>query len=72
MVAVFEKLVITHSGLNANINISHLKLKILEAIGHLKDISRKRSDVGSIFGFITRKIASNWGGISKHDHRSEK
>ena len=41
----FEKVAITHSDLNANINISHFKPKILEAIDHLKGISHKRSDV---------------------------
>ena len=51
----FEKLSITHSDLNANINIFHFKPKILEAIDHLKDISHKCSDVDSTFGFITRK-----------------
>ena len=55
----FEKLAITHSDINANINISHFKPKILEAIDHLKGISHKRSDVGSIFDFITRTTASN-------------
>ena len=44
----FEKLAITHSDLSANINISHLKLKILEAIDHLKDISHKRPDLNSV------------------------
>ena len=51
----FEKLAITHSDINANINISH----ILEAIDHLKGISHKRPDVDSIFDFITRTTASN-------------
>ena len=49
----------THSYLNTNINISHFKPKILEAIDHLKGISHKRSDVDSIFDFITRTAASN-------------
>ena len=53
--AAFEKLAITHSDINANINISH----ILEAIDHLKGISHKRLDVDSIFDFITRTTASN-------------
>ena len=51
----FEKLAITHSDLNANINISHLKPKILEAIDDLKGINHKRLDVD----FITRATASN-------------
>ena len=51
----FEELSITHSDLNANINNFHFKPKILEAIDHLKDISHKRPDVDSTFGFITRK-----------------
>ena len=55
----FEKLAIIHSDLNANINISHFKPKILEAIDHLKGISLKRLGVDSIFDFITRTIASN-------------
>ena len=55
----FEKLAIIHSDLNANINISHFKPKILEAIDHLKGISHKRPDVDSIFSFITRPTASN-------------
>ena len=55
----FEKLAITHSDINANITISHLKQKILEAIDHLKGISHKRPDVDSIFYFITRTAASN-------------
>ena len=55
----FEKLAITHSDINANINISHFKPKILEAIDHLKGISHKRQDVYSIFDFITRTTASN-------------
>ena len=55
----FEELVITHSDLNAKINISHFKPKILEAIDHLKGISHKRPDVDSIFDFITRTTASN-------------
>ena len=40
----FEKLAITHSDLNANINISHFKPKILEGIDNLKSISYKRPD----------------------------
>ena len=55
----FEKLAIIHSDLNSNINISHFKPKILEAIDHLKGISHKRPDVDSIFDFITRTTASN-------------
>ena len=55
----FQKLAITHSDISANINISHFKLKILEAIDHLKGINHKRPDVDSIFDFITRKTASN-------------
>ena len=55
----FEKLAITNSDINANINISHFKPKILEAIDHLKGISHKRPDVDSIFDFISRKTASN-------------
>ena len=55
----FEKLAITHSDLNANINISHFDLKILEAIDHLKGTSHKHRDVESIFDFITRTTASN-------------
>ena len=55
----FEKLAITHSDINANINISHFKPKILEAIDHLKGISDKRPDLDSIFDFITRTTASN-------------
>ena len=42
-----------------NINISHFKPKILEAIDHLKGISHKRPDVDSIFDFISRTTASN-------------
>ena len=57
--AAFEKLAITHSDINVNINISHFKPKILEAIDHLKGISHKRPDVDSIFDFITRATASN-------------
>ena len=56
---VFEKLAITHSDLNTNINISYIKPKILEAIDHLKGITHKRPDVDSIFDFITRVTASN-------------
>ena len=55
----FEKLAITHSDINANINISHFKPKILGAIDHLKCISHKCPDVESIFDFITRTTASN-------------
>ena len=55
----FKKLAITHSDLNANINISHFKPEILEAIDHLKGISHKRPDVDSIFDFIIRTTASN-------------
>ena len=55
----FEKLAITHSDINANINISHFKPKILEAIDHLKGISHKRPGVDSIFDFITRTTAFN-------------
>ena len=44
--------------LNANINISHFKPKILEAIDHLKGISHKCPDVDSIFDFIIRTTAS--------------
>ena len=55
----FEKLAITHSDINANINIPHFKPKILEAIDHLKSMSHKRSDVDSVFDFITRSTASN-------------
>ena len=55
----FEELVITHSDLNAKINISHFKPKILEAIDHLKGISHKHPYVDSIFDFITRATASN-------------
>ena len=56
---VFEKLIITHSDFNANINISQFKPKVLEAINHLKGISHKRPDVDSIFDFITSTTASN-------------
>ena len=59
MRGVFEKLAITHSDINANINISHFKPKILEAVDHLKGISHKRLDVDSVFGFITRTAAFN-------------
>ena len=55
----FEKLGITHSDLNANINISHFKPEILEAIDHLKGISHKCPDVDAIFDFITRGATSN-------------
>ena len=55
----FEKLAITHSDINANINIPHFKPKILEAIDHLKSMSHKRSDVDSVFDFITKSTASN-------------
>ena len=55
----FEKPAITHSDINANINISHFKPKILEAVDHLKGISHKRPDVYSTFDFITRTTASN-------------
>ena len=55
----FEKLAITHSDINVNINISHFKPKILEAIDHLKGISHKHLYVDSIFDFITRATASN-------------
>ena len=57
--AAFEKLAITHSDINVNINISHFKPKILEAIDHLKGISHKHPYVDSIFDFITRATASN-------------
>ena len=57
MTEAFEKLAITHSDLNANINISHFKPKILEAADHLKGISHKRPDVDSIF--VSRTTASN-------------
>ena len=55
----FGKLAITHSDLNANINIPHFKPKILEAIDHLKGISHKRPDVHSIFDLITGTTTSN-------------
>ena len=55
----FEKLAITHSDINANINKSHFKPKILEAIDRLKGISHKGWDIDSIFDFITRTTASN-------------
>ena len=55
----FSKLAITHSDLNANINISHFKPNILEAIDHLKGISHKYPDVDSKFDFIARTTASN-------------
>ena len=35
----FGKLAITHLDLNNNINISHFKPKMMEAIDHLKGIS---------------------------------
>ena len=54
-----EKQAIAHLDVNVNINISHFKPKILEAIDHLKGISRKHPDVDSIFDFITRATASN-------------
>ena len=57
--AAFERLAITHSDINANINIYHSKPKILEAIDHLKGISQKHPYVASIFDFITRTTASN-------------
>ena len=41
----FEKLAITHSDLNTNINVSHFKPKILEGIDNLKNIGHKRPDV---------------------------
>ena len=50
----FEKLAITDSDINANINKwGHVKPKILEAIDHLKRISHKRPDADS------RTTASN-------------
>ena len=55
----FEKLAITHSDINVNINIPHFKPKILEVIDHLKGSSHKRPDVDSIFDSITRTTASN-------------
>ena len=56
----FGNLAITHSDINANVNISHFKLKILEAIiDHLKGISHKRPDVDSMFDFITKTTASD-------------
>ena len=55
----FEKLAITYSDINVNINISHFKPKILKVIDHLKVISHRRPDVDSIFDFITRTTASN-------------
>ena len=54
-----EKQAITHLDVNVNINISHFKPKILEAIDHLKGISHKHPYVDSIFDFITRATASN-------------
>ena len=57
--AAFEKLAIIHSDLNANINVSIFKPKILEAIDHLKGSSHKRPDVDSIFDFITTATASD-------------
>ena len=55
----FEKPAISHSDLNASINISHFKPKILEATDHLKDISHKHPDIDSRFDFITRTTACN-------------
>ena len=55
----FEKLTITNSDLNTNINMFHLKPKILEDIDKLKGISRKRPDVDSIFDLIIRTTAYN-------------
>ena len=50
----FEKLAITDSVINANINKwGHVKPKILEAIDHLKSISHKRPDVDLILEFIS-------------------
>ena len=54
-----EKQAIAHLDVNVNINISHFKPKILEAIDHLKGISHKHPYVDSIFDFITRATASN-------------
>ena len=42
-----EKQAIAHLDVNVNINISHFKPKILEAIDHLKGISHKHPDVDS-------------------------
>ena len=55
----FGKLAIAHSDLNANINISHFKSKILEIVDHLKSTSHKSPDVDSIFHFIIRTATSN-------------
>ena len=55
----FKKTSNYHSDINANINISHFKPKILEAIDHLKGISHKCPDVESVFDFITRTTVSN-------------
>ena len=55
----FDKLAITHSDLNADINISHFKPKIFETIDHLKGISHKHPDVDSICDFITRTTVSD-------------
>ena len=67
----FDKL--AHSDLNANINISHFKPKILQAIDHMKDISHKLPDVSSIFDFIIRTAASNITmSLSRYHHRSDK
>ena len=55
----FEKLAITYSDLNANINISHFKPKTFEAINHLKDISQKHPDLDSTIDLITGTAACN-------------
>ena len=51
----FEKVAIIHTDINANINISYFKPKILEAIDHWKGISHKHPGVDS----ITRATAFN-------------
>ena len=55
----FKKTSNYHSDINANINISHFKPKILEAIDHLKGISHKCPAVESVFDSITRTTVSN-------------
>ena len=58
----FEKLAITDSDTNANINKwGHVKPKILEAIDHLKSISHKRPDADSrtTASNITRKALAD-------------
>ena len=57
----YEKMLITPKIIHDDVNDSHshFEEKIFQAIDYLKEVSHKRPDIDSTFGFINKSTASN-------------